>query len=82
MNALTSVGFAGALGNRGRGRGRGRGATSNRFPQTFGKSNIKESEKPPAIAEEEKANDQKPRDKPMSSQPGDQSGKIPPSQQQ
>ena len=31
MNALTSVGFGGALANRGRGRGHGRGAPS-RFP--------------------------------------------------
>ena len=47
LNALTSVGFGGALANRGRGRGRGRGApAASRFPQTFGANNLKQEEPP------------------------------------
>jgi hypothetical protein len=42
---LTSVGFGGALANRGRGRGRGRGApAASRFPQPFAASNLKKEE--------------------------------------
>ena len=48
LNALTSVGFGGALANRGRGRGgRGRGvgpAQTARFPSSFNPVNLKEGE--------------------------------------
>ena len=81
LNALTSVGFGGALANRGRGRGRGRGAPSNRFPQTFNPSNLKESEKSAIAEQEQKANDQTPKD-PAPGQPANPSDKLAPSQQQ
>lgn len=77
MNALTSVGFSGALGNRGRGRGGrggrgggmgrgGRGApAASRFPQAFGQNNIVETKKPAGLPEEEKAPESQPRAMPM-----------------
>jgi hypothetical protein len=57
LNALTSVGFGGALANRGRGRGgRGRGvgpAQTARFPSSFNLVNLKEEEPKSSLEESE-----------------------------